>query len=251
MTVVRIVKGDNIKLLSTSYTDITPHSFNGKVVGYHVSIKTNVLSFDDDDDVDPIEDTVFVASEIPVELLESQIKDCSNAIDAQSLVKKAHIIGVEEEVLVHFPVDVNAYLLTKRAFMTALKDEIESAAGILTKEEVLEKVHNAAPHDYYTRAVMMEGKMNTVRLFYVGAILPFKNGFNIAVRYVRSTDDGEDKRMDDVVYISSENPVESLEEQLQKCNNAIAAQSSADEAVYHLLKADLISDLIKEFQSAD
>ena len=250
VTMVRIAKGDNIKLLSTSYTDITPHTFNGKVVGYHVSIKTNVLSLDGDDDVDPIEDTVFVASEIPVEILECQIKDYSNAIDAQNLAKKASLIGIEEETLAHFPVDVDAYLLSKRAFMTALLDEIESASGTLTKEEVLERVHNAAPHDYYSRAAMMEGKMNIIRLFYVGAVLPFDNGFDVATRYVRSTDDGEDKRMDDVVYISSENPVESLEKQVQECNDA-AAQSSADKAVYHLLKVDLISDLIKEFEPAD
>ena len=252
--------------LHCHWTSIKPVIYRRKVTGYHVSINITVSSFHGDIDLG---DTVYVSSRSPVKSLEKQIKVCNKVIEAQSFAEKVSIVGPEAYRLDYSgPVDINAYYLLKKRYLTTLKDEIESAAGILTKEELWEKTWNAH-YGLYIKDVEVKGKMNFISTSYAGHIEAVSNGFNVSIKGMGDAYDKNAARVDDTFFVSSKNPAESLEKQVQVCNDVVVAQSLADKAailgteveslacfpidldIYYQLKAELITDLIKEFEPAD
>lgn len=138
----------------------------------------------------------------------------------------------------------------------------------ITKEELEEKLDNVDEKVICTLAVKKNGAVNLISTFWTG-IEPVSNfkgeitGFSVAIKTVMFMPDGDNTAVEDAVFVSSEDPVESLQKQIQDCSNVsdkayflgFAAPSLAvypiPASTYNLLKDRFMTGLMEGFKPAD
>lgn len=140
----------------------------------------------------------------------------------------------------------------------------------ITKEELEEKLDSADEKVICSLAVKKNGATNLISTFWtdIDTISNFEGkatGFSVALKTVMFMPDGDNTAVEDAVFVSSEDPVESLQKQIQDCSSV----TNADKAyflgfaapslavypipvnVYNLLKGRFLTGLMEEFKSAD
>lgn len=140
----------------------------------------------------------------------------------------------------------------------------------ITKEELEEKLDSADEKVICTLAVKKNGAINLISTFWtdIEPVSNFKGevtGFSVAIKTVMFMPDGDNTAVEDAVFVSSEDPVEPLQKQVQDCNSV----TNADKAyflgfaapslavypipvnVYNQLKSRFLTGLMEEFKSAD
>lgn len=138
----------------------------------------------------------------------------------------------------------------------------------ITKEELEEKLDSADEKAICTLAIKKDGTTSLISAFWtdINTISNFKGkvtGFSVALKTIMFMPDGNNVAVEDAVFVSCENPAESLQKQVQDCSSVgdkayflgFAAPSLAifpiPASTYNLLKGRFLAGLKEEFKSAD